>query len=85
VSDRQVLLSSNTTATLSSSGEETRKSLLSAINHLSERDSNTFRARPSGDYITKVMTRDGEVRVVWRLEDDRIIVLTVFGPSEFRG
>jgi hypothetical protein len=77
VPDR-IVLTANSSATLSSTSEDTRNTIQSAFDRLSENSPDTTRASETGDYITRV----GDARVVWRKEnDDRILVISVFAPN----
>ena len=73
-----VVLTANSTATLSSSSAGTRKLISAAIERLGENDSNTDRVPETGHYVSRV----GESRIVWtRSPDaDHILVLSIFVP-----
>jgi hypothetical protein len=75
--DQPVVLTANSTATLSSSSEDTRNSIMSAVPRLHETFPHTTRRAETGDYVTHI----GDAVVVWRKADDRIVVLTVFAPN----
>jgi len=72
-----VVLTSNSTTTLSSSNPQTQDALFHAINQLRENAPNTTIAPSTGHYITPV----GDSRVVWTRQDDKILVVTIFAPS----
>jgi hypothetical protein len=72
-----ILLTANSTTTLSSSSAETQTVLLDAINHLREDEPNTTIASSTGHYITPA----GDSRVVWTRHNDKILVVTIFAPS----
>jgi len=71
------ILTANSTKTISSSSEEIRASILDAIERLNENDPNTKLNAETGHYISSI----GSSRIVWRKQDDKILVLTVFAPS----
>ena len=75
--DPTIQLSSNAHSTLVSTSRDFRKKLEQAIDHLSKNAPNTTRSS-TGNFIT----RFDDLHVVWRpIEDNRILVLTLFEPS----
>jgi hypothetical protein len=44
---------------------------------LSEKSAHTTRVDETGDFITRV----ADARIVWREENNSILVLTIFAPS----
>jgi hypothetical protein len=77
MSERSVIFTANSTATLSSTSPSTRNELMSALNNLNENSENTIRITETGDYVTLI----GPARIVWRPQHQNILVLTVFSPS----
>ena len=77
-----VVLTANSTATLSSSSAGTRKVISAAIERLGEDDADTVRMPETGHYVSRV----GESRIVWtRTPDtDHILVLSIFVPRHRR-
>jgi mRNA-degrading endonuclease RelE of RelBE toxin-antitoxin system len=77
--DSTIILTANSTSTLSSSSADTQKKVLSAIERLGENDPNTTKVPSTGHYISRI----DDWRVVWTRQDqdNRILVLTIFAPS----
>ena len=77
-----VVMTANSTATLSSSSPGTRKLISAAIERLGEDDSNTMRVPETGHYVSRV----GESRIVWKRapDADHILVLSIFVPRHRR-
>jgi len=73
--ERRVLLTANSTATLSSSTAPIQRKINSVINNLNENTPQTTRVPETGHYVTRV----DDARVVWRrLDSEHIEVLTIF-------
>jgi hypothetical protein len=77
-----VVLTANSTTTLSSSSAGTRKLISAAIEQLGENASNTVRMPETGHYVSQV----GESRIVWTraADTDHILVLSIFVPRHRR-
>jgi len=76
--ERRVLLSANSTATLSSSAAPIQRKINSVINNLDENTPQTTRVPETGHYVTRV----DDARVVWRrLDSEHIEVLTIFSDK----
>jgi hypothetical protein len=75
-----VLLTANSTTTLSSSSADTQRSIWAALPHLSEKAPNTHRVPETGHYISRV----ADSRIVWTHVpgSDDISVLTIFVPNK---
>jgi hypothetical protein len=76
--ERRVLLTANSTATLSSSTAPIQRKINSVINNLNENTPQTTRVPETGHYVTRV----DDARVVWRrLDSEHIEVLTIFSDK----
>ena len=75
-----VLLTANSTTTLSSSSLDTQRSISAALGLLSERAPNTERVPETGHYISRVE----DSRIVWTRVpgSDDIRVLSIFVPNK---
>jgi hypothetical protein len=73
-----VLYSANSTATLSSSTPGIQSKITSVIDTLNENTPGTSQVPETGHYVTRI----GDTRVVWRREDARIRVLTIFSDKD---
>jgi hypothetical protein len=75
--ERTIVLTANSSATLSSSTVDTEALIRSGIEQLDENAPNTTHVPETGHYVSRI----GDARVVWRKDDNRIVVLTVFTPK----
>ena len=73
-----VLYSANSTVTLSSSTPAIQNKITSVIDTLNPNSPGTTRVPETGHYVTRI----GDTRVVWRQEDARIRVLTIFSHKD---
>jgi hypothetical protein len=73
-----VLYSANSAATLSSSTPAIQNTISSVIDNLNEKTPGTSQVPETGHYVTRI----GDTRVVWRREDGRILVLTIFSDKD---
>jgi hypothetical protein len=72
-----IIMTSNSRATLDSATEGTRASIVATFQRLNENDrDNTERVEKTGHYVTRV----AEARIVWMREPDtnQILVLTIY-------
>jgi len=75
-----VVLTANSTTTLSSSSAMTQARISAAIERLGESNSNTIRMPETGHYVSKV----GDSRIVWTRapNGNEIMVLSIFAPNK---
>jgi hypothetical protein len=75
-----VLLTANSTTTLSSSSVHTQRLISGALEQLSEQAPNTARVPETGHYVSRVQ----DARIVWTRTpgSNEIKVLSIFVPSK---